>query len=234
MSADREQILSNVRRSLARGRGLGVPPTPSVQDQKRARLLPERGRADAKKRVEMFVAMAEEAACTVASLSAMAEVPAAVARYSRSHQPAPEVVLTPAPDITDLPWDADTGLSIRVGRADGDTEIGVTIAFAGIAETGTLMLISGAATPTSLNFLPALHVVVLSESRIVGAYEDAWDLLGCELGQMPRTVNFITGPSRSGDIGQTLHMGAHGPLEVHILLIREGPAALRSSSEKEG
>jgi L-lactate dehydrogenase complex protein LldG len=67
-------------------------------------------------------------------------------------------------------------------------------------------------------------MVVLLESRIVGPYEQAWDLLHSELGAMPRTVNFVTGPSRSGDIEQTLYMGAHGPLQVHILLVREnGP-----------
>lgn len=224
--------MSSVRRGLARRHEsrLAIAAALSVEHEPGAPLLPERVQAGHKKLLDLFVTMAEEAACTVEPLSAMAAVPAAVARLAASRQPVPEIVLAPAAEIAGLPWATDIGLVTRVGRANGDTELSVTPAFAGIAETGTLMLVSGSATPTSLNFLPELHVVVLSAKRIVGAYEDAWDLLEREVEQMPRTVNFITGPSRSGDIGQTLHMGAHGPLEVHILLIREDAQAARNSS----
>lgn len=224
MSVDREQVLGNIRRGLARGRGPvsagAPPPEPS---QARPRLLPQRVKVGHQQLLDLFVAMAVEAACTVERLQTRAAVPAAVARLTQSRQPAPEIVLAPAADITCLPWQTDTELVTRVGRAEGSTQVTVTLAFAGIAETGTLMLTSGVTTPTSLNFLPALHIVVLSASRIVGAYEEAWDLLQQEAGEMPRTVNFITGPSRSGDIGQTLYLGAHGPLQVHILLIGEDP-----------
>ncbi|MEZ5579927.1 MAG: LUD domain-containing protein [Candidatus Competibacteraceae bacterium] len=73
------------------------------------------------------------------------------------------------------------------------------------------MLLSGPhSPPTTLNFLPDTHIVVLRADRIVGAYEDAWDLLRARGLGMPRTVNFITGPSRSADIEQTVQMGAHG------------------------
>jgi len=233
VTADRDQILSSVRRGLARRRGPGLAAT-AVQRQTRVRLLPERVQAGHQKLIALFVTMAEEAACTVEPLAAMAAVPMAVARFVESQQPAPEIVLAPAAEVSGLPWETDTRLVTRIGRANGDTELSVTPAFAGIAETGTLMLISGAATPTSLNFLPARHVVVLSESRIVGAYEDAWDLLPKGLGHMPRTVNFVTGPSRSGDIGQTLYMGAHGPLEVHILLIRDDPQPVCGSAVTAG
>ncbi len=59
---------------------------------------------------------------------------------------------------------------------------------------------------------------VLRADRIVGVYEDGWDLLRAQGAQMPRTVNYITGPSRSGDIAQTMQLGAHGPLRLHIVL----------------
>ena len=69
----------------------------------------------------------------------------------------------------------------------------------------------------------------LRTSRIVGAYEEAWDLLRAEKGEgaafMPRNVMLVTGPSRSADIEQTLELGAHGPRRLHIVLLEDDPAA---------
>ena len=102
----------------------------------------------------------------------------------------------------------------------------VTPAFAGIAETGTLMLTSGKDRPATLNFLPETHIVVLKASQVVGAYEDAWDLLRQAEGEgvMPRSVNLITGPSRTGDIEQKIQLGAHGPRRLHIVVVEGGGA----------
>ena len=90
-----------------------------------------------------------------------------------------------------------------------------------MAETGTLMLPSGSETPSTLNFLPDTHVVVLKSRDVVGPYEEAWDRLRAGGKTLPRTVNFVTGPSRTGDIEQTIYLGAHGPRHLHILLIDE-------------
>jgi L-lactate dehydrogenase complex protein LldG len=74
--------------------------------------------------------------------------------------------------------------------------------------------------------------VVLRISRIVGAYEEAWDLLRQERqdersgGFMPRNVMLVTGPSRSADIESTLELGAHGPRRLHVVLIEDDNAAL--------
>jgi L-lactate dehydrogenase complex protein LldG len=115
-------------------------------------------------------------------------------------------------------------LSVRAGRAEGSEQVSLTHAFAGIAETGTLLLRSGPDAPTTLNFLPDTNIVLIEAGRIVGAYEEAWALLR-QAGPIPRTVNFITGPSRSADIEQTLQLGAHGPRRLHILLIDAEPPA---------
>ena len=93
-----------------------------------------------------------------------------------------------------------------------------------MAETGTLMLISGPQTPTTLNFLPDTHIVVLRAEQVVATYEDGWDLLraGREAPEgLPRAVNFITGPSRTGDIEQRIELGAHGPRRLHIVLVED-------------
>ena len=102
----------------------------------------------------------------------------------------------------------------------------LTPCLAAIAETGTLMLVSGADTPTTLNFLPDTHIVVLRAGQVVAGYEDAWDLVrgrgaGGDPPAWPRTVNLITGPSRTGDIEQRIQLGAHGPRRLHVVLVDE-------------
>jgi L-lactate dehydrogenase complex protein LldG len=90
------------------------------------------------------------------------------------------------------------------------------------------MLISGPESPTRNNFLPDTHIVVMRGSQVVASYEEGWTRLrrrgerGDGGSTMPRTVNFITGPSRTGDIEQRIELGAHGPRRLHIVLIEDG------------
>jgi L-lactate dehydrogenase complex protein LldG len=98
----------------------------------------------------------------------------------------------------------------------------LTPCLAAVAETGTLMLISGPETPTTLNFLPDTQIVAMRAGQVVASYEDGWDLVRSR-GPMPRTINFVTGPSRTGDIEQRIQLGAHGPRRLHVILI-DGPA----------
>jgi L-lactate dehydrogenase complex protein LldG len=90
------------------------------------------------------------------------------------------------------------------------------------------MMVSGPEHPTTLNILPETHVIILGREQVLGSYEDGWARLRTARRQedggwsMPRTVNFITGPSRSADIEQKLQMGAHGPRRVHIIIVDSG------------
>jgi L-lactate dehydrogenase complex protein LldG len=97
--------------------------------------------------------------------------------------------------------------------------LGVTGVFCALAETGTLAMVSGADTPASASLLPETHVAVVPVARLVPHMEDAWDLMRAELGRLPRAVNFISGPSRTADIEQSVVLGAHGPYRVHIVLV---------------
>lgn len=143
------------------------------------------------------------------------EVPALLANYLRERKLPVSGVCWPS--LSDLPWNA-AGLDMQSRPAkDGDL-IGVTGAFCAIAETGTLMLLSGADTPATTSLLPETHVAVLNPSRIVATMEDAWDLMRKECKQPPRTVNFVSGPSRTADIEQTVTLGAHGPYRVLIII----------------
>jgi L-lactate dehydrogenase complex protein LldG len=163
--------------------------------------------------------MAEYALATVDQVADPNGAPAAVAAFlSRENLPT-GVVMAPDAELAALPWADQPALQIeRRAARDGD-KVSVTTAFAGIAETGTLLLCSGPDSPTTLNFLPDIHIVLLPAARMVGSYEDGWDLLRATGEAMPRTINYITGPSRSGDIEQTMQLGAHGPLRLHIVLI---------------
>ncbi len=213
----RDAILANIRKGIAR-----ADPPAALKGDPAARLaghprnvVPARAAAlDPAGRVELFVAMATEASAVVSRVPERAAVPAAVAAFLEAQALPPSVVL--APELAGLDW---TGLATEIRPARGGDPASVTPAFAGIAETGTLVLHSGGHSPTSLNFVPDHHLVVLEAARIVGAYEDAWDLLRAELGAIPRTVNLITGPSRTADLEQTLLMGAHGPVQLCIVLV---------------
>lgn len=220
----RTQILNGIRRSLRRG---------ALQDAAREeaeqRLAsPPRGPSVARaqlpqpEKVALFCQWAEANNATVARVAA-AEVPAEVAAYlTRNNLPA-TAVMAPAAQLDSYDWAGQTMLALTRGRAEGSDQVSITGAFAGIAETGTLVMASGPDHPVSLNLLPDTHIVVLREGDVVGGYEDVWARLRARYGKngMPRTVNTITGPSRTGDIEQAMELGAHGPRRLHILVVRD-------------
>lgn len=165
-----------------------------------------------------FRLRAETLASTVDAVSMLADVPQAVARYLNERHLMTEAVATT--DVAGLDWSA-AGLSV-VARAAVDADmVGISGCFCAIAETGTLMLLSGPDTPASVSLLPETHIALLRASQIVATMEDAFALMRATHGTIPRAVNFISGPSRTGDIEQTIVLGAHGPCRVHLILIGE-------------
>jgi L-lactate dehydrogenase complex protein LldG len=158
----------------------------------------------------------------VAEVASPGEVPGAVAEYLRGHNLSAALRMGDDPRLAAMPW-GDTALEIGRGPSDGGDLNAVSHAFGGVAETGTLIMASGPENPSTLNFLPDNHIVVLSAADIAGDYESIWDRrrAGYGKGRMPRTVNMITGPSRSADIEQTLLLGAHGPRRLHIVVVND-------------
>ena len=225
MSAAREAILTKVRGATGAERRSDAE-TEALRQTLSAparRLSPARAQLPHAEQVDLFQAMAEEVSATVARLPDMDAVPAAVAAFLKAENLPAALRMAPDPDLEALPWDEQPLLTLAKGAAEADDQVSLTAAFAGIAETGTVMLLSGAAGPTTLNFLPENHLVVIKASDVTGLYEDAWDRLRARYGagQMPRTVNLVTGPSRTGDIEQTIQLGAHGPRRLHILLVED-------------
>ncbi len=166
--------------------------------------------------VERFRRLAQEMICTVAEVSTENDVPAACKDYLNKNNLPTQGVCWPT--LKHLDWQ-NAGLTIQARRPTGDDMVGVSGAFAAIAETGTLVLVSGADSTASVSLVPETHIAILHKNRIVPYMEDAWALLRKEHGQLPRAVNFVSGPSRTADIEQTIVLGAHGPYRVHILLV---------------
>ena len=197
-------------------------------------LVPARATAlDERERVELFAQMAEEVQSTVTKVSSLAAVPEAVARYLAAENLPADLVMAPDPSLDEIPWITWPLLQIRRGRAEAEDRVSLTPCHAAIAETGTLMLISGAQTPTTLNFLPETHIVVVRRDQVVATYEDGWDRLRAvaKMEALPRAVNFITGPSRTADIEQHIELGAHGPRRLHIVLVEDDRAACGEGNE---
>ncbi len=171
-----------------------------------------------------FLQRATDMESTVERLAAVADLPPAVARYIETVEPAAARTGAPAtagvcwPEFAALDW-AAAGLAIEPRPTQGHDRLGITGCYCAIAETGTLVFLSGADTPTATALLPDIHVAVVRRDRVVAGMEDAFALIRSERGAMPRAMNMISGPSRTGDIEQTIVLGAHGPYRVHILLL---------------
>lgn len=163
-----------------------------------------------------FCQQAERTSQTIDRVSQMSEVPAAVARYLDGQGISRQAIAWRT--LQDLPWQ-QSGIAVEYRKPVNEDMVGITGCFCAIAETGTLLLLSGPDTYSSAALLPETHIALLPVTRIVGAMEDAFALAKAERGELPRATNFISGPSRTGDIEQTIVLGAHGPYRVHVILI---------------
>jgi L-lactate dehydrogenase complex protein LldG len=121
----------------------------------------------------------------------------------------------------------------RLRALTAAADLGVTAADVAIAETGTLVVVSGAGRPRSASLLPACHVAVFDREALVesllqmGLVLEAWHE-GAEPSWRGAAINFITGPSRTADIELTLTRGVHGPKEVHAVFVEQGLRAHRA------
>ena len=213
MSA-RESILARIRARQGKPVARTAAESDAVRSHIQAHSVSPRPRMEWDP-VARFRERALGLASTVDEVETLEAVPTAVARYLRAHAlPLAAVCWT---ELAALDWRA-AGVGIEVREARDADLVGITGAFCAIAETGTLMTVSGRETPTTVSLLPETHVAVVRQSCIVRGMEEAWQLARSELGRLPRSVNFISGPSRTADIEQTVTLGAHGPYRVHVIL----------------
>ncbi len=219
----RRDILSNIRRSLGANANdkarlenaaarIATPPRATA---------PQRVAAPGTDLVACFVSELERQLATVKTVARPEEIPLEIASYLRSQNQPQAVRFGTDPLLASLDF-AASGLEVNNGRAEPSDTAGLSVAFGGIAETGTLALLSGADNPVTLGFLPDTHITVIAQSRIRATYEDIFAMLRNEkgAGTMPRTLNLISGPSRTADIGGRIVIGAHGPRRLLAIVVR--------------
>jgi len=221
MSNSRDLILRAVRDALGR------EPLTTAQ----AETLGARQPAHTRPAVEdaltaHFVRKFESHAGTVSHVASLADVPQAVEAYCTAQGLARKAAVGGA--LHALDWPADW--HIHHDPAGIDEGLSVTPCLAGIAETGSLMLGSGPGSPTTHNFVPDDHVVVLHTTQIVRHLEDAWPIVRAHPEGIPRTINFISGPSRTADVELTIQLGAHGPRRMHVILVDNQTSAAQAPS----
>ncbi len=222
MSA-RDLVFASIRRALGVS-GAEEPRRKAVQDRLRDHprgVIPQRGQLGMVERIALFVSKVEAVSGTTQRIASIDDLPAAVAQYLRGHNLPLALKRGADPTLAAAPWQREPSLTVAVGATGGDDLVAISHAYGAAAETGTLVLLSGADNPTTLNFLPDNHIVVVAAETVVGAYESVLARLRDQFGAegLPRAINLITGPSRSADIEQTLILGAHGPRRLHVILM---------------
>ncbi len=222
-SSRRDRVLGGIRGRLG-GDGLATERKRAVAERlagQAPHLIPERDNRDAAGLEALFAGHLRASFAVVVKAAGLEQVPATISAFLRGQNLPLTVRCGNDPWLRGLDWSREPALTLRDGPADPADEVGLAHAVAGVAETGTLMLASGPDNPVTNNFLPETSIVLLRARDLVGPYESAFDRIRATYGRgvMPRTVNFISGPSRTADVGGRLVTGAHGPRRLCVVIV---------------
>lgn len=223
----RDHVFAAIRQALGVA-GAEAPRRKAAEDRLRDHprgVIPRRGQIPAAERLALFISKVEAAAGTTHRIPSLSELPFAVISYLRANGLPLALKRGADPLLAAVHWEYEPALTVTAGPTDGTDLVAISHAFGAAAETGTLVLVSGPDNPTTLNFLPDNHIVVVAADAIAGDYESVLARLRERFGagRLPRAVNLVTGPSRSADIEQTLILGAHGPRRLHVVVV-DGPS----------
>lgn len=221
MSA-REAVLARIGNALGREDGGTDSRTISLADQPEAvrKRLADPARHTLPKvsddLVQALTTAMESVLMSVVRLQSEDDVAQAVQWYLESENVDASSAgdVTVAPALQSLDWPEH----YACGPASGVEKVSITPCIAAVAETGSIATVSAQATPATLNFLPETHIIILRESQVVRHVDDVFPIIR-QLDGVPRAINFVTGPSRTADIEQTLEIGAHGPRRMHVLVL---------------
>ena len=208
--SDRAAILQRIRSGLAAGSQAWRRPQPAAPTPVLPVPIPDRA--------GHFRERAEALGSTVIGPVGLSAVPETVAHYLAQHG-LPRVAVA-WPGVARLDWAAHA-IAVRPPPARADDAVGITGVYCAVAETGTLALLSGRDTPATASLLPETHIAIVPVPRIVAHMEDCFARMRAEHHAMPRAINFVSGPSRTADIEQTVTIGAHGPYRVLIVLCQD-------------
>ncbi len=204
MKSSRDATLARIRKGIDTAGASKHPP---------AAVRPQVERESAGRR---FIGRLKAVSASVAVVENWDTVGQAVALYLHGGGHGLRLTRAPDPELEAIRW--PDGMEVRHYQGKAQPEVGLSLAIAGVVETGSLVLASGPEEPTALNFLSDTHIIVLPAKRLVMHLEDVWPRIRKR--GLGRSVNFITGPSRSADVEQTLQLGAHGPRSLHVVLVK--------------
>ena len=208
-SDGRARVLADIRKSLRRSAAASVAIVPLSSNAPRPAFDGDL--------IERFAAKMLEKSATLARLATLGEAGAEAERYVASVGAGRKLCVSKA--LVEIAW--PLGLEIEHRAAVREDETSITPCFAAVAESGSIVTLSGPDTPSTLNFVPENHIVIVHASQVVRHLEDVWAQWRASGQAMPRSVNVISGPSRTADIEQTIQLGAHGPRRLHILLVAD-------------
>lgn len=237
-----EQFITSVREAL--GRKAGPPERPyarmleeraSVAERERA--MQERLSANRRGNVDELARVAALRGWVVHRAAGVEDAVGYVCRLTEQLE-ARRVVRSVQEVFKDVPMDdalSSLGATVQVmargeessGIFDpADADLGVTGVDYAIAETGTAVILPRRGVSRVTSLLPPVHVALVKPSQTLEGLDDLYLLRrlaylrdGADAGSY---MNFITGPSRTADIEQTLVIGAHGPRETHMVILDWG------------
>ena len=182
---------------------------------------PKRGSLRGKSRLDQFIQAATAQYATIAEVPRFVDIPASVTGWLKGQNLPRDLVV--APILSTYDWGDGNEIRTRIGAATTSDMVGISLALSAVAETGTVMMIASEHTPTTLNFVPDVDIIVISKKDVEAGLEGCWEKLRDwkKNNPMPRAVNFITGPSRTADVEATMVLGAHGPRRLHLILVDE-------------
>lgn len=102
--------------------------------------------------------------------------------------------------------------------------VGITSADHAVAESATLVMKTRPGQDRWVSLLPSIHIAVIRQDRILSNFRELYTVLShhpeSKAEGLGHGVTFITGPSKTADIEATMVHGAHGPREVHLIVIK--------------
>lgn len=218
MSEAREAILKAVRQALVARQSLAQRESPQIQSGSKLGATRTLVRpAVAGDCATLFAQRVATAGASLVRIKSLESMPAAIRAFLDGHGLGYALICARGTVFDAVSWPADFTVSTRT-PTDGDHTT-VTGVLAGVAETGSLVVASAPESPNTLHFLPENHIAVVKASQVLRHLEDVWQLMPVRSEDMPRALTFITGPSRTADVEQTIQIGAHGPRRLHVVLV---------------
>lgn len=221
-AAARERVMERIRRAVDRADGPAARPDRETTVAERLAAAgarhsptPEGAQTDGDARLARFEAKLAQSSASSSRLRSLEDLPDALAQQLRDRNLPRAIRMGEEPDFAALDW---SGTEVSHGPGRMQEPATLSRAFAGSAETGTIALRSGPKNPVTLTFLGETHFAVVRASEVVAGLDEIWAEVRAA-GALPRTVNLVTGPSRSADIGQQLQLGAHGPVALHVFIL---------------